>query len=117
MNAIALVALGVAIGAAAAFAGLGGGFLVVPLLIYVGFTPQRAVGTAFLAILIISVSAVVAHGRLTHVDWRAGLLLGAGGVIGAQVGARILQSVEAVVFYRLFAGILLGLAIWMFFRK
>jgi hypothetical protein len=75
------------------------------------------VGTSFLAILVISLSALVAHGRLANVDWRVGLLLGAGGIAGAQVGARLLQNVSAPAFHKIFGSILLGLAIWMFFRK
>lgn len=117
MSLAVAVVLGVLVGLGAAFSGLGGGFLMVPLLIGLGFTPQRAVGTAFLAILVISLSAVVAHGRLANIDWRLGLLLGAGGIAGAQVGARLLQSVPAPVFHKIFGSILLGLAVWMFLRK
>lgn len=117
MNLALAALLGIVVGLGAAFSGLGGGFLMVPLLIGLGFTPQRAVGTSFLAILVISLSALVAHGRLSNVDWRVGLLLGAGGIAGAQVGARLLQNVPAPVFHKIFGSILLGLAVWMFFRK
>lgn len=117
MNLALAALLGIVVGVGAAFSGLGGGFLMVPLLIGLGFTPQRAVGTSFLAILVISLSALVAHGRLANVDWRVGLLLGAGGIAGAQVGARLLQNVPAPVFHKIFGSILLGLAVWMFFRK
>lgn len=117
MNLALAALLGIVVGLGAAFSGLGGGFLMVPLLIGLGFTPQRAVGTSFLAILVISFSALVAHGRLANVDWRVGLLLGAGGIAGAQVGARLLQNVPAPVFHKIFASILLGLAVWMFLRK
>lgn len=78
-----VVAAGVVVGVGAAFTGLGGGFLMVPLLLFLGFPAQKAVGTSFLAILIISISALVAHNRLANVDYRVGALLGAGGVIGA----------------------------------
>lgn len=117
MNLALAALLGIVVGLGAAFSGLGGGFLMVPLLIGLGFTPQRAVGTSFLAILVISLSALVAHGRLANVDWRVGLLLGAGGIAGAQVGARLLQHVSAPVFHKVFGSILLGLAVWMFLRK
>jgi hypothetical protein len=117
MNLALAALLGIVVGLGAAFSGLGGGFLMVPLLIGLGFTPQRAVGTSFLAIVVISLSALVAHGKLANVDWRVGLLLGAGGIAGAQVGARLLQNVPAPVFHKVFGSILLGLAIWMFLRK
>lgn len=118
MTQLGLALFGLVVGIAASFSGLGGGFLVVPLLtLAFGYTPQRAVGTSFLAILIVSASAVVAHARLANVDWRAGLFLGAGAVVGAQIGPRLLQGVSAATFNRIFAGILMALAIQMFFKR
>jgi uncharacterized membrane protein YfcA len=109
--------LGVLVGVAASFTGLGGGFVVVPLLVALGYTPQRAVGTSFAAILLVGLSSLAGHAKLAEVDWRAGLLLGAGGVFGAQVGPRLLHNVSGPVFQKLFAGILGALAVWMFFKK
>lgn len=109
--------LGVLVGVAASFTGLGGGFVVVPLLVALGFTPQRAVGTSFAAILLIGLSSLTGHAKLAEVDWRAGLLLGAGGILGAQVGPRLLQHVPGPVFQKIFACILVTLAVWMFFKK
>jgi uncharacterized protein len=117
MSAWVFPLLGVAVGLAASFTGLGGGFVVVPLLIALGFTPQRAVGTSFAAILLIGLSSLFGHAKLAEVDWKAGLLLGAGGIIGAQVGPRLLQNVPGSVFQKVFAGILLALAVWMFFKR
>ncbi len=109
--------LGVLIGVAASFTGLGGGFVVVPLLIALGYTPQRAVGTSFAAILLVGLSSLAGHQRLAEVDWKAGLLLGVGGIVGAQLGPRLLQGVPGPVFQKLFAVVLAALAVWMFFKK
>ncbi|HVP58699.1 MAG TPA: TSUP family transporter, partial [bacterium] len=65
-NVIVLIGFGILVGIGAAFAGLGGGFLVVPVLIFLGYTAQRAVGTSFLTILVISISALIAHNRLAN---------------------------------------------------
>ncbi len=62
------VAIGILVGLAASFTGLGGGFIMVPLLLFLGFEAQRAVGTSFMAILVISTSALAAHGKLANVD-------------------------------------------------
>ncbi len=113
----AMMGFGVVVGVGASFSGLGGGFLMVPLLIALGYAAQRAVGTSFLAILVISLSALVAHNRMAHVDWRAGLLLGAGGVVGAQVGARLVEHVSTGSFKKIFAVVLVGLAGYLFFGK
>ena len=117
MKPLIMVGLGLVVGIGASFSGLGGGFLVVPLLIVLGYTPQRAVGTSFMAIVIISLSALFAHGKLEQVDYKMGLLLGLGGIIGAQVGSRLLQHVSGPVFNKIFAAILVALAVRMFFQK
>ncbi len=116
-NTVVMVGLGVLVGVGAAFSGLGGGFLMVPLLLYLGYTAQKAVGTSFLAILVISISALFAHNKFANVDYRAGLLLGIGGIVGAQVGARLVEVVSTDSFRKIFAFILLGLAAYLFFRK
>lgn len=108
---------GVIVGIGAAFTGLGGGFLMVPLLLFLGYSAQMAVGTSFLAILVISVSALVAHNKLANVDYRTGILLGIGGILGAQIGARLVEHVPADMFKKIFALVLLGLAVYLFFKK
>lgn len=117
MNPILMLLLGVVVGIGAAFSGLGGGFLVVPLLIFLGFTAQRAVGTSFVAILVISASALFAHGKLSDVDWRTGFFIGLGGIAGAQLGARLVQFVPGPVFQKIFAGILVLLAVQMLLKR
>jgi uncharacterized membrane protein YfcA len=109
--------LGILVGVGASFTGLGGGFLMVPLLLFLGYSAQKAVGTSFLAILIISVSALLAHNKLANVDYRVGLALGAGGVLGAQLGARMLEHVPTASFKKIFAVVLLGLAGYLFCQK
>ena len=108
---------GVVVGIGASFTGLGGGFLIVPLLLFLGYSAQKAVGTSFLAILVISVSALIAHGKLANVDYRIGIILGVGGIIGAQIGARLVEHVSTADFKRIFAVVLAGLAVYLFFKR
>lgn len=105
-----LVFAGALVGLAASFTGLGGGVLIVPLLVFIGMSHTLAVGTAFLAIFITSLSSLLAHARLGHVNRRLGLLLGGGGVVGAQLGAPLLHWVPEAVFNVVFAVILAALA-------
>ncbi len=104
-------------GVGASFSGLGGGFLMVPLLLFLGYSAQKAVGTSFLGILVISISALVAHNRLANVDYKTGILLGVGGIIGAQIGARLVEHVSTASFKKIFSVILVGLAAYLFFNK
>lgn len=112
-----LIPLGVLVGLGASFTGLGGGFLMVPILLFMGFTAQQAVGTSFLGILVISVSALFAHARLANVNYVAGIMLGLGGVVGAQIGARLLEGVSAESFRKIFAGVLVALAVYLLLKK
>ena len=112
-----MVASGIFVGIGAAFTGLGGGFLLVPLLLFLGYTAQKAVGTSFLAILVISISALIAHNKFANVDYKTGFLLGIGGVIGAQVGARLVEHVSTAHFKKIFALVLVGLATYLFIKK
>jgi len=117
LNMFIILILGILVGIGAAFSGLGGGFLMVPILLTLGYSSQKSVGTSFLAILIISISALVAHNKLANVDYRAGFLLGIGGVVGAQIGARLVEHVSTGNFKKILALILIGLATYLFFTK
>jgi uncharacterized protein len=110
---IMLAVFGVAVGVAASFSGLAGGFLMVPLLLLMGYPAEQSVGTCFFATVLIAISAVIAHIRLGHVDYRAGILLGLGGIIGAQIGARFVEQVSTASFKKIFAGILIALAVYL----
>jgi uncharacterized membrane protein YfcA len=117
MEYVLLTIFGAVVGVAASFSGLGGGFLMVPLLLFFGYTAQKAVGSSFLAIMIISASALLAHNKLANVDYKVGLLLGIGGVVGAQIGALLVEQVSTAQFKKVFALIMVGLAGYLFFSK
>ncbi len=117
MHLLGMLLIGIFVGLGAAFTGLGGGFLVVPFLLFLGYSAQKAVGTSFLAILVVAASALLAHNRLANVDYRTGILLGLGGIAGAQIGARLLGHVSTDSFKKIFALILMGLAFYLFFKK
>lgn len=116
-NVFVLAIIGIVVGIGAAFTGLGGGFLVVPLLLFLGYPAQKAVGTSFVTILVVSMSALFAHSKLANIDLRVGLLLGVGGIIGAQIGARLVEHVSTAQFRKIFAVVLVGLAIYLFVKK
>ena len=90
VSAIPVWAIGFLIGFIGAVMGIGGGFLLVPLLIYVLRVPTATViGTSMVLTLITMASATVMHAATNHlVDAVLALILMVGGVIGAQFGAR-----------------------------
>ncbi|MFQ5443106.1 MAG: sulfite exporter TauE/SafE family protein [Nitrospinales bacterium] len=110
---IILVIVGFLVGILASFSGLGGGFLVVPILVFLGKEVKLAVGTSFLFILFVAIFSVVAHFRLGHIDWKTGLTLAAGGVLGAQVGPLALSYFPDQIFKRVFAVFLIATGAWL----
>ena len=89
VSAIPVLAIGVIIGFIGAIMGLGGGFLLVPMLIYLLRVPTSTViGTSLTLTFLTMLSATVLHAATNHqVDAVLALILMVGGVIGAQFGA------------------------------
>lgn len=106
--------VGLAAGLYSGFLGLGGGFVIVPLLArWLGFDMKKAVGTSLLAVAVLAVPGSVTHYLLGHIDVGIALALTLGVVPGAALGSRLtLLSREAVVRYA-FAGMLVCVAIWL----
>ena len=111
---ITLALVGIIVGILSSLSGLGGGFMIVPLLIFLGREAKLAVGTSFVFILVVAISSIIAHYRLGNVDIKTGLMLGLGGVIGAQIGPQILQHVSEQNFKRVFSVLLVITAVWIF---
>jgi uncharacterized membrane protein YfcA len=90
VSAIPVWAIGFIIGFLGAVMGIGGGFLLVPMLIYFLRVPTATViGTSLVLTLVTMVSATVMHAATNHlVDAILALILMVGGVMGAQFGAR-----------------------------
>ena len=112
---ITLALIGILVGILSSVSGLGGGFMIVPLLIFFGREAKLAAGTSFVFILVVAISSIIAHYRLGNVDIKTGLMLGLGGVIGAQIGPQILQNVSEQNFKRVFSVLLVITAVWIFF--
>jgi hypothetical protein len=81
-----LLGMGGAVGFLSGLFGVGGGFLLTPLLIFTGVSPAVAVATEANQVVASSVSGVLAHWRRGNVDFRMGAVLLAGGLAGSGVG-------------------------------
>ena len=113
LDALALLGLGGMVGLLSGMFGVGGGFLMTPLLIFIGVPPAVAVGTEANQVVAASVSGAVAHWRRGNVDFRMGFVLLVGGVIGSSFGVWLFTFLRGIgqidfvisVFYVLFLGI------------
>ncbi len=111
---ITLALAGFIVGILSSISGLGGGFMTVPFLIFLGREAKLAVGTSFVFILVVAISSILSHYRLGNLDIKTGLTLGLGGIIGAQIGPQVLQYVSEQNFKRIFAVLLAITAAWIF---
>jgi len=96
LSVIPVVMIGIIIGFVGAIMGIGGGFLLVPMLIYLLRVPTGTViGTSMVLTLVTMTSATVMHAVTNHlVDAVLALILMAGGTVGAQFGARAGQRIS-----------------------
>jgi uncharacterized membrane protein YfcA len=114
MNIFTIIGLGGAVGMLSGIFGVGGGFLMTPLLIFLGVPAPVAVGTEANQIVASSVSGVLAHFRRGNVDVKMGLVLLAGGLAGSTLGVALfallqqLGQIEVVIklSFILFLGII-----------
>jgi uncharacterized membrane protein YfcA len=86
VNLLVMLGLGAAIGFLSGMFGVGGGFLLTPLLMFSGIPPAIAVATSANQIVASSVSGALVQWRRGNIDFRMGLVLIIGGVVGAFAG-------------------------------
>ena len=95
VNIFMLLAMGGVTGILSGMFGVGGGFLMSPLLIFLGVPPAVAVATSANQIIASSVSGFLAHKRRGNVDFKMGVLLLCGGMVGSSLGVMIFRWLYA----------------------
>ena len=95
VNIFLLLGMGAAVGFLSGLFGVGGGFLMTPLLIFAGVPPAVAVGTEANQIVAASFSGVLAHWKRA-VDFKMGLVLLAGGAAGSTVGVFVFSFLRGL---------------------
>ncbi|MEP0156217.1 sulfite exporter TauE/SafE family protein [Pseudophaeobacter sp.] len=113
VDAFLLLGLGGLVGIMSGMFGVGGGFLMTPLLFFIGIPPVVAVATGATQLVASSFSGVLAHFRRRTVDIKMGLVLQAGGLIGAGLGVIVFNYLKSLgqvdllvtLFYVVFLGI------------
>jgi len=116
-NIFLLLGMGGVVGFLSGVFGISGGFLITPLLIFIGVPPPVAVGSVVNQIVASSVSGVLAHWRRGNVDVKMGLVLLIGGLAGSTVGVWLFAVLSGLgqidfvisVTYVFFLGIIGGL--------
>ncbi|MEY8459611.1 sulfite exporter TauE/SafE family protein [Eggerthellaceae bacterium 24-137] len=100
-------AIGLFAGLASGYVGVGGGFIMVPLMMSVLHVPMKLTsGTSLIAVMILAVPGVVAQAVLGNINWVAGIAVACGSIPGATLGARLIPKVPERQLRFLFAGFL-----------
>lgn len=102
INVLLFLAMGSAVGFLSGMFGVGGGFLLTPLLMFWGIPPSVAVGTGTAQIVAASVSGAIAQYRRKNVDIKMGIVLMAGGVAGSIIGVQIVKILRQAGHFDLF---------------
>lgn len=105
-------AIGLFAGLASGYVGVGGGFIMVPLMISVLHVPMKLTsGTSLIAVMILAVPGVVTQAMLGNINWVAGIAVACGSIPGAALGARLIPKVPERQLRFLFAGFLVVAAV------
>jgi len=97
--------------------GVGGGVIMVPLqMILLGETIKVAIQTSLSVIVLTGTISTLSHASAGNVLWQVGLILGAGGIIGAQISTRFLPKLPERVVQLTFNTMLVSFAIYMFWK-
>ena len=116
-NVFVILGIGGGIGVLSGIFGVGGGFLMTPLLMFVGVPPGVAVATGANQIVAASISGVLAHWRRGNVDVKMGVVLLIGGLVGSTLGVSLFSLLKQIgqvdfvvqICYVVFLGIIGGL--------
>ena len=117
VNVFVILGMGGGVGFLSGVFGVGGGFLMTPLLMFIGIPPAIAVATGSNQIVAASVSGVLAHWRRGNVDLKMGLILLVGGIAGSAFGVWLFGFLQGIgqidvaitLSYVVFLGIIGGL--------
>jgi uncharacterized membrane protein YfcA len=122
VNIVLLIGLGGLVGFMSGLFGVGGGFLMTPLLIMIGIPPTVAAASDSNQIVAASSSGMYAHARAGSVDFKMGVLLLVGGVAGGSVGVLLIKLLRALgnadfVITLTYVVMLGGIGSYMFFES
>lgn len=113
-----LAPVGVLIGFLSGLIGVGGGFISLPLLIFVVGVPAiMAVGTSLIVVFFTSSYGAFAYATTGHVDWMTAVIILVGSLLGVQMGVMAAKTAVEMRIRGLFALLLLCVAISVFFKQ
>ncbi|KZR59624.1 sulfite exporter TauE/SafE family protein [Pseudobacillus badius] len=125
MEWIVLLSIGFSAGALGALAGIGGGIIIVPSLLFLGIStallpsisPQQAVGISLVVMIFTGLSSTLAYMKYKTVDYKSGLLFFIGSGPGGMAGALVNKALSTHSFYIYFGVFMIFIAVVLIFRS
>ena len=115
---VLVMCIGLAAGMLSGLIGIGGGIIMVPMLLLLGFTQQQAQGTSLAALLPpVTLFAVINYHKAGFIDWRYAILISLVFVIGGYFGSKIAVNIDQRTLKKIFGFVLLVVAGRMIFGK
>lgn len=115
-NTIPLLLVGLLLGIVSSYFGIGGGWLLVPILIYIfRFIPHYATATSIFSLCLYSIVGVITQIYYGNIDWIIVIWGGLGVLIGAQVGVYLSKKLSGPLIVNLLSILLIGVGIQLFF--
>ena len=112
------VAIGLGAGLMSGYVGVGGGFIMVPLMLSLIHIPMKlASGTSLIAILILAIPGTIENGLVGNIDYAVGLSVAIGSIPGAILGAMLVKRVPERALRFIFGGFLIIAAIVLFLNE
>ena len=110
--------IGVIAGLASGYVGVGGGFVMVPLMTaWLAVPMKKASGTSLIAIIILAIPGVIEQAMFGHVDFLVGIMLCIGAIPGAVLGAKMVPHVPERTLRFVFAGVLAIAAVGLVLKE
>lgn len=108
------VAIGLVAGLASGYVGVGGGFIMVPLMLsIIGIPMRKASGTSLIAVMILAIPGVIEQGIIGNINYLAGIAIVIGTIPGAVIGARLVTKVPERTLRLLFGCFLIVAAVML----
>lgn len=113
---VLIACTGILLGIVSGFFGIGGGWLMVPILIYIfKIVPKYATATSIFALCIYSISGVIVYLLQGNIEWMAVLWGGVGIIFGAQLGVYLSNKISGKLIIRLLSVLLIIVGVRLFF--
>lgn len=107
-------AIGLVAGLTSGYVGVGGGFIMVPLMLsIIGIPMRKASGTSLIAVMILAIPGVIEQGIIGNINYLAGIAIVIGTIPGAVIGARLVTKVPERTLRLLFGCFLIVAAVML----